>query len=144
MKMSSTEPISPSVAERELDPGGAFVLAEWTADAPAGAAREFVAPVHIHHEDDEGWYVLEGTMGFLLDGVGHVVPAGGAACARAGVAHTYWNEGPGPARYLLVMTPRIRALIAALHDEEIRSARSLAEVFAMFASELVADGASAR
>ena len=32
-----------------------------------------------------------------------------------GTPHTYWNATSEPARYLLVMTPRIHRLIEALH-----------------------------
>jgi hypothetical protein len=34
---------------------------------------------------------------------------------RHDTPHTFWNPGPGPCEYLLVMTPRIAALIEALH-----------------------------
>ena len=32
-----------------------------------------------------------------------------------GTAHSYWNAHGEPARYLLVMTPRIHRLVEALH-----------------------------
>ena len=42
---------------------------------------------------------------------------GDAVLAPKGPAHTYGNARPGQlARYLLVMTPRIRSLIATLHS----------------------------
>jgi uncharacterized cupin superfamily protein len=64
------------------------------------------------------------------------VAAGGAAIAKAGVAHTYWNAAPTPTRYLIITTPRIRELIAVLHDPERRQGRSTAEVFAAYDSVL--------
>jgi hypothetical protein len=33
-----------------------------------------------------------------------------------GVPHTFWNAGSSRTRYLVVLTPRIAALIAALHE----------------------------
>jgi len=93
--------------------------------------------MHIHRGDDEAWYVLTGALGFSLDGVESTVPAGGAAMAKAGVAHTYWNAASTPTRYLIVMTPRIRELIAVLHDPERRRGRSTEEVFAAYDSVLV-------
>ena len=42
--------------------------------------------------------------------------AGAGAAAPRGVAHTYWNPRPEPARYLLAMGPTIAALIRALHE----------------------------
>lgn len=31
-----------------------------------GYAPELIAPLHKHHNDDEAWYVLEGTLGFQI------------------------------------------------------------------------------
>ena len=116
-----------------------IVIAEWTAEFTGGERVE-IAPPHIHHEDDEIWYVLEGELGFAFDGEEFVVPAGGAACARRGVTHTYWNASQSDTRYLLVMSRRINDLIACLHDPDKRGNRSFDKVFRDHASELVATG----
>jgi len=43
-------------------PNHAFVVAEWQdAGGPPGPLR-FIVPRHLHHSDDEAWYVLEGTL----------------------------------------------------------------------------------
>ena len=90
----------------------AFVLVEWTADV----GRHWISPLHVHHADDEAWYVLDGTLGFRLGGDEIEAPAGVAVLARRGTPHTFWNAGPVPARYLLVMTPRIAHLVEAIHQ----------------------------
>ena len=126
-----------SLASQDLDVGSDLVMAEWTAQPPSSGERELVAPLHIHHDDDEGWYVLEGTLGFSLDGVESLMSTGGAVIAKAGVAHTYWNAASSPTRYLIIMTPRIREMIAVLHDPERRQGRTDAEVFAAYHSVLV-------
>ena len=64
-------------------------------------------------------------------------PAGGAVLAPRGTVHTYWNPRPEPARYLLVMTARIRALIDAIHALETREPDALAAVFRDHDSELL-------
>ena len=51
------------------------------------------------------------------------------AIAKAGAAHTYWNAASIPTRYLLI-TPRIRQMIAVPHDANRRHGRSVAEVIA--------------
>jgi mannose-6-phosphate isomerase-like protein (cupin superfamily) len=94
--------------------GHDFVLAEWVDDGESSAERP-VAPLHRHLADDEAWYVLEGTLGFVRGDEQLEAPAGSAVLVPAGVAHTFWNAGPGRARYLIVMTPRIAALVAGLH-----------------------------
>src|SRR5205823_3299883 len=94
---------------------GDFVLAEWVDDGESSATRP-VAPLHRHLADDEAWYVLEGTLGFIRGDERLVAPAGSAVLAPHGVAHTFWNAGDGRARYLIVMTARIAALVEAIHE----------------------------
>jgi len=40
---------------------------------------------------------------------------GTAVLVPRGTPHSYWNARPEPARYLLVMTPRIQRLVQELH-----------------------------
>jgi quercetin dioxygenase-like cupin family protein len=131
-----TDAVTPALTDQEIG-GSSISLVEWIAPPGPDGQREFVAPFHRHLEDDEAWYVLAGRMGFYLDGEEIEVGPGGAAMARAGVVHTYWNAGSETARYVLVMSTRIRALIAALHDETLRAGRTTAEVFRDHSSELV-------
>jgi mannose-6-phosphate isomerase-like protein (cupin superfamily) len=92
--------------------GDAFVLVEWKAEV----GRRWIAPLHVHHADDEAWYVLDGTLGFRLGDDEIEAPSGTAVLARRGTPHAFWNAGPVPARYLLVMTPRIAHLVEAIHE----------------------------
>jgi len=62
------------------------------------------------------------------------VPAGGAALVPRGTPHTYWNPSPEPARYVLVMTEQIAALIDDLHALETRDEASVSATFASHAS----------
>lgn len=131
-----TDAVTVALAEHEIG-GLSISLVEWVAPPALGGMRDYIAPFHRHLEDDEAWYVVEGQMGFYLDGEEIEVGPGGAAMARAGVVHTYWNAGTDVARYVLVMNTRIRSLIAALHDESLRGGRTTAEVFRDHKSELV-------
>jgi uncharacterized cupin superfamily protein len=89
-----------------------FVIVEWTAEVGA----HWIAPLHVHHADDEAWYVLEGELGFRLGDEEVIARAGSAVLASRGTPHTYWNAGDQEARYLLVMTPKIAELIKAIHE----------------------------
>src|SRR5205085_2938951 len=111
--------------------GEDFTIVEWTAEV----GTHWIAPLHVHHRDDEAWYVLEGTLGFRLDDDEVTVAAGGAALAARGTAHTFWNAGSVPARYLLVMTPGIARLVQALHEP----GADVPALFAAHDSELLAD-----
>ena len=56
------ESFIPSLREHQL--GGArsdFVIVEWTDSG--GSGWEWIAPLHVHHADDEAWYVLEAHYG---------------------------------------------------------------------------------
>jgi mannose-6-phosphate isomerase-like protein (cupin superfamily) len=118
-------------------PDGSFVIAEWSEEpAPSGAPR-FVAPLHVHYGDDEAWYVLEGTLRFRLDDEEREARAGEVVFARRGVVHTYWNPAREPARYLLIMTPRIFALIDAIHATKKRDAAAMNALFRAYDSEIV-------
>jgi mannose-6-phosphate isomerase-like protein (cupin superfamily) len=96
-------------------PGAELVLAEWTDPGGGADPPRYIAPLHIHHEDDEAWYVLEGALTVRVGDENVHVSAGGGVIVPRGTPHTYWNPTPEPTRYLLVMTRRISALIDALH-----------------------------
>jgi uncharacterized cupin superfamily protein len=90
---------------------GDFVIVEWTAEV----GEHWIAPLHVHHADDEAWYVLEGEVGFRLGDREVIARAGSGVLASRGTPHTYWNAGDEEARYLLIMTPKIAKLIDAIH-----------------------------
>jgi uncharacterized RmlC-like cupin family protein len=120
----------------DLDPGGGAAGTTLAlANYPTGDQPGEVAPLHVHHEDDEAWYVVEGALRFrLADDRVIVAPAGSTVLVPAGVAHTFGNAGPGPSRYVIVMTARLQALIARLHEVP---AAEHAAVYRAFASTLL-------
>ena len=115
--------------------GSDFVLAEWADDGESTVERP-IAPLHRHLADDEAWYVLDGALGFVRGDERLEARAGAAILVPAGVPHTFWNASGARARYLIVMTPRIAALIAALHEPGARD--DLPALFRRFDSELLA------
>jgi mannose-6-phosphate isomerase-like protein (cupin superfamily) len=113
---------------------GGFVVAEWT---DPGGSRELIAPLHVHLKDDEAWYVLEGTLGFRVGDHEFEAPAGAAVFGPHGVPHTFRNSGPGPARYLLVMTPQTLRLIETLHELPDRDPETLQAHYRKYGCEIV-------
>ena len=81
----------------------------------AAVGDQWIAPLHVHHRDDEAWYVLSGTLGFRLGDQEIEAPPAAAVLARRGTPHTFWNAGQTEAEYLLVMTPRIADLVEQIH-----------------------------
>ena len=63
--------------------------------------------------------------------------AGSGVFVPRGTIHTYWNRGPEPVRYLLIMTANIHGLIQDIHAMQERSPEALAAVFAKHNSTLV-------
>jgi len=114
-----------------------FVIAEWRdPGAPPGPPR-WIAPLHLHHRDDEAWYVLEGTLG-VKNGDDEVeARAGSCVLVPRGTPHTYWNASADPLRYLLIMTPNVYALIQAIHATQDRSPAVLKVLFQKHDSELL-------
>jgi mannose-6-phosphate isomerase-like protein (cupin superfamily) len=135
--MSSPQ-IAPPLSGRVMGSiNDAFVIAEWRdPGGPVGPPR-LIAPPHLHRLDDEAWYVLEGTL-FVRVGEEVVeARAGSAVFVPRGTPHTYWNPGPEPVRYLLVMTSNIYRLIQEIHAMTERSPAALRTVFAKYDSELL-------
>lgn len=110
--------------------GDDFVIMQWIADV----GDRWIAPVHVHHEDDEAWYVLRGTLGFRLGDEQVEAGPGSAVLARRGTPHTYRNAGGEEAEYLLVVPPRIASLIDAIHEP----GADAHAVFRAHASEILA------
>jgi mannose-6-phosphate isomerase-like protein (cupin superfamily) len=109
-----------------------FVVADWT--APPSEPGMPIAPLHVHHADDECWIVLSGRLAFQLGEEERDIPAGESLLVERGTPHAYWNPGPEQSRYLLVMAPRIHRLIEALHSGERTDYR---EIFREHDSELL-------
>ena len=130
--------LAPSLAGNVLGAAGdSFVIAEWRdAGGPPGPPR-LIAPRHVHHTDDEAWYVLEGTLRVQVGDEEIEAAAGAGVLVRRGMSHTYWNSGPGPVRYLLVMTPNIYRLIQEIHSLKERTPAMVAALFRKYDSELL-------
>lgn len=129
-----SEHLIPALLGHELGgPGGDFVIAEWS---DAGESEwEWIAPMHVHHADDEAWYVLEGALRFRMGEQTFEAGPGAAVLAPKGIPHAYGNARRGqPARYLLVITPKIYALVQALHAP---GATDYAAIFRAHDSELL-------
>ncbi|MFS0727668.1 cupin domain-containing protein [Paenibacillus sp. 1P07SE] len=115
-----------------------LIIAEWTAPGTSeGDFPEHIAPLHKHHQDDEAWYVLEGSLGFQIGDEVIEAGAGQAVIVPRGMPHTYWNPKPIQARYLIMMTARIHSLIEAIHREERRDPETMVNLFQSFDSELI-------
>jgi mannose-6-phosphate isomerase-like protein (cupin superfamily) len=87
-------------------------------DAPAEGLASEVAPLHVHHADDEAWHVIAGALRFRFDGEELIAGAGSTVLVPAGVAHTFGNAGPDPSRYIIILPARLDDMISLLHETD--------------------------
>ena len=87
----------------------------------------------MHNSDDEAWHVLAGKLTFRYADRTEIVEPGMTVFVPAGVAHTY-TAGEG-ARYLIVLTPRLSALIATLQAD--RDPAHQRDIYRRFDSEIL-------
>jgi quercetin dioxygenase-like cupin family protein len=81
------------------DTAGAFGLVDMV-DVPAGQ----MPPLHVHHAEDEGFYVLAGEVTLFLPGREIECRPGDFVLAPRGVAHAY-RVGAETARWLVLSSP---------------------------------------
>lgn len=78
---------------------GAYTLTEVT------ARPGFVPPPHIHHREDEAFYVLEGQFEFSYNDRTFIAGAGSFVFLAKGRVHKHGATGGAPARALVLHTP---------------------------------------
>ena len=109
-----------------------FVIREWNISPYPGDQ----APPHIHHASDEAFYVLDGQLEVLAGEERKTYLTGELAFVSAGTVHTFANRGPDSCRVLVIMTPEIDELIAALHLHSDDQAEDKSTVWARYRSSI--------
>jgi mannose-6-phosphate isomerase-like protein (cupin superfamily) len=87
-----------SVKASAADTDGRYTLAEVT------APPHLEAPLHVHHNEDEGFYVLEGSVSITVGDDTVELEAGQHAFGPREIPHRF-VVGPQGARMLWVLTP---------------------------------------
>ena len=64
-----------------------------------------LAPPHVHHDEDELSYVLEGVFGVRIGDMIAEAGPGSYIFKPRDIPHTFWNAGPAPARLIEIITP---------------------------------------
>lgn len=112
--MSTAIPIvrAEGEGERLRFHGGGLITMKATAQETGGAFLLFedhmtqgkMTPLHVHVDEDETLYVLDGEILVHIDGTEHVVRARGVAVAPRGVPHAFLVTSD-TARVLTLQTP---------------------------------------
>lgn len=125
------EPIIAGAGEQVAATGARIAVHQWRHGEGGGPG------LHVHDEDDEAWHILDGVLQFRFANRTFDAAAGTTVFVPAGVAHTFRNPGPGEARYLIITTPRILALIDALHAPGATSPDVIADIWQQHRSRVV-------
>jgi quercetin dioxygenase-like cupin family protein len=91
---------------------GQLVTIKAAADTTAGRVgitdslgpRGTGSPLHVHHNEDEWFFVIEGELTLWVGGETIVLPAGGFAYGPRDIPHTFCVTSD-TARFLLVVNP---------------------------------------
>jgi mannose-6-phosphate isomerase-like protein (cupin superfamily) len=106
---AETETLGPPGGSQDrfiLGPGhfgpgsGAFSLVEHILPA-----KTLAAPLHLHANEDEYSFILEGRVGAWLGGREVFGTPGDLILKPRGEWHTFWNDGDEPARILEIIAP---------------------------------------
>ena len=73
----------------------------WHATFP----EETFVPPHMHHDQDEYIFVLDGRIDLILDGRQTAASAGDLVRMPRGIPHGYFNKSDKPARALFWVSP---------------------------------------
>ena len=79
--------------------GGAFAMMEFLVPPQHGP------PPHVHHREDEVFYVIEGEFTFTVAGQTIHATAGRTLYGRRNLPHTFKNTGDKAGRMIVVVTP---------------------------------------
>lgn len=89
--------------------GGAYGLIEQRANAG------MMTPLHVHHAEDELWYVIDGQLSIHVDGETFEAGAGDLAFGPRGVPHAFRVDRDG-SRYLVVRNAGGESFFEAVGD----------------------------
>lgn len=101
----------------EEETGAAFSLLDQ--QVPPG----YAPPRHIHHSEDEAWFVLEGEVSFFCGDETFGASSGSFVFLPKGVQHAFKVGESGPARLLTLTAP---GSFASFVEEAGEPARELA------------------
>jgi len=81
------------------DTGGAFAVFD------SRTLPQHGPPLHMHREQDETWFIVDGDYRFEVDGREIIASAGDTVFAARGTWHTFQNIGDHPGHLLTTVVP---------------------------------------
>ena len=93
---------------------GSFCLFENRSDG------QTKTPIHVHADDDETIYVVEGQLTAVVDGEARTLSPGESVFLKRRIPHQLMNPGNQPVRYILIGTPSVFERFLAEGGHELR------------------------
>ncbi len=119
------------------DTGGALTAFELSALPQTGPY------LHVHHREDEWYYVLSGEFLFNAGGVEHTLPAGASIWLPRGIPHVWANIATSESKLILVCQPGgfekfFEDMGAAMSKVDSANAeKTMAAMFAKYGMEML-------
>ena len=101
------------------DTNGQFTLIEQFDEPGVGI------PTHIHYNEDELFYVLEGTLKITINGKTNIANVGDTVFCPRGISHSWEVIGNKKAKTLLTITP---AGLEPMFEELSKLNKGLSEI----------------
>jgi quercetin dioxygenase-like cupin family protein len=76
-------------------------------------ARDFAVPLHVHEDEDENFYLLQGEVRFRIGDEVRTLAAGEAVSVGGGTAHSFRVDSD-EARFLTITTGRFEEMVRSL------------------------------
>lgn len=114
-----------------------FQMSAMVVDVPPGGA----VPPHLHGQEEEGYFVLDGELGLTIGDATQILAAGDFGHVPPRTVHAYANRGPRPVRFLAwTVGGPIDAFFEAM-SQRVRQmpddAAAMAELTARFGVQMV-------
>jgi quercetin dioxygenase-like cupin family protein len=99
--------------------------------------------LHVHHREDEWYYVLSGEFLFRAGGVDHTLPAGASIWLPRGIPHVWANTGTTENKLILVCRPGgfekfFEEMGSAMSKADASNAdKTMAAMFAKYGMEML-------
>jgi quercetin dioxygenase-like cupin family protein len=102
-------------------------------EVPAG----HMPPLHVHHNEDEAFYLLQGEATLYMPGEQLTLRPGDYFTAPRGVPHSY-RVGDAPARWLIISSPAgFERFVAEVAEGAIADPAELVEAAARYDIEII-------
>src|SRR5450759_158798 len=78
-------------------------------------APRILVPPHVHQDNDEWSYILEGRIGVRIGDDEFIAEAGSYVLKPRRIQHTFWNPDDRPARILEIIPPSGLEELSLIH-----------------------------